>query len=122
MDDLKLLIKHKEVSAKKVTKLFQSNPWNDPERETIEHVKRFVKSLDAKNLSQFLKLLTENEVISINVIETTFTSLQGTAHRPIFHTCGPLLELPSTYDSYSELAEKMKHVLLNAGGIFVDIF
>eukprot|EP00794_Sanderia_malayensis_P000832 gene832-124_t len=121
MDDLKLLIKQKEVSAKKIIKLFQSNPGNEAERETMEHLKRFVKSLDAKDLGLFLKLLTGSDVISVDLIEITYTSLQGAAHRPIFHTCGPLLELPSTYDSYSDLAEEMNNLLLNARGIFIDI-
>jgi len=31
--------------------------------------------------------------------------LRGAGRRPIIRTCGPILELPSTYQSYSELAE-----------------
>ena len=42
---------------------------------------------------------------------TQFTSMDGFAHRPIVHTCNPLLELPCTYKSFNELAEEFTALL-----------
>ena len=50
-------------------------------------------------------LLTGSNVIVCETISVTFTTLDGSTRRPIVHTCGPTLELPSTYQCYNELAE-----------------
>lgn len=44
-------------------------------------------------------------------IEITFTSLSGLQRRPIVHTCGPTLEIPTTYESFTDLAEEFNNVM-----------
>ena len=50
-------------------------------------------------------LLRGSNVIVCETISVTFTTLDGSTRPPIVHTCGPTLELPSTYQCYNELAE-----------------
>ena len=38
-------------------------------------------------------------------------SISGAAHRPIRHTCGYTLELPSTYANFCELREEFSDIL-----------
>lgn len=46
-----------------------------------------------------------------NKLEVTFTKFEGAACRPIAHTCGPFLELPSTYSNFDELREQFNNIL-----------
>ena len=119
--DLQQLSAKSAVSAKKVVSLLQTNPATDAERASFQHLKRFVKSLEGKDLGILLKLMTGSDVICVNSIEVSYVSLAGLSRRPTFRTCGPLLELPSTYDSYSELSEEFSSIISNAKGGFFDI-
>lgn len=47
-------------------------------------------------------------------LEVTCIKSDGLASRPIAHTCGPVLELPSTYTNYVELREEFANLLNNA--------
>ncbi|GAA6091618.1 uncharacterized protein LOC113078290, partial [Tachysurus ichikawai] len=51
---------------------------------------------------------TGSDVICVEDIQVIFTPLEGLSRRPIAHTCGPTLELPSTYNSYPDLRAKME--------------
>ena len=42
-------------------------------------------------------------------IEVTFIKCEGLSARPIAYTCGPLLEIPSTYVNFMELRENHEH-------------
>lgn len=119
--DLQQLSVKSAVSAKKVVGLLQTNPATDAERASFQHLKRFVKSLESKDLGILLKLMTGSDVICVNSIEVSYVALAGLSRRPTFRTCGPLLELPSTYDSYSELSEEFSSIISNAKGGFFDI-
>ena len=64
-------------------------------------------------LGTFYSFLTGSSIILCKIITVTFTTVEGKSRRPIVHTCGPSLELPSTYQYYNELAEEFT-ALLNA--------
>ena len=44
-------------------------------------------------------------------ITVDFTKLEGLGRRPIAHTCGCVLKLPSAYDSYAEFRAEFTNVL-----------
>ena len=75
------------------------------------HLKRYVKTLGRKALGRFLHFVTGINVIACDSIEVIFTSLDGFQRRPVARTCGPSLELPCTYQSFSELAEEFISVM-----------
>lgn len=101
----------KRPTAKKILKLIKSEPATDQERQCLDHLKKFIRSLQGNSLPLFLQFITGSDVISCPNIEVTFTVLEGAARRPVAHTCGPLLEIPSTYQSYNELSEEFCELL-----------
>ena len=100
-------------SAKKTARMLQSQPENEAESQCLDYLKKFIRSLDAPALGTFLKFNTSD--IQPERLEVSFTSMDGYLQRPIVHTCGPLLELPRTYRSYSELAEEFTSLLQEKG-------
>lgn len=110
-DSLKQFYERKSPSAKKIIKLFKAEPINDAERQSLDHLKRFVKSLEGKALSQFLHFCTGSDIITCDSIAVSFNSLTGLARRPVARTCGPMIELPSTYESYLALTEEFSNIM-----------
>ena len=111
VDGVAQLYEDKRPTAKKVNKLFYADTSNDVERQSLDHLKRYVKSLEGRALERFLHFLTGSNVLSCQSIEVTFTSLSGFDRRPIVHTCGPLLQLPTTYECFTELAAEFTNMM-----------
>lgn len=74
-------------------------------------LQRYMRGLDNAKLVQFLRFTTASDVLITNKIEVSFTRLEGASSRPIAHTCGPLLELPSTYSNFVELRQQFNNIL-----------
>ncbi len=110
-EGLKEFYKSKTPSAKKIIKLFQAEPSNDAERESLAHLKRFVKSLEGHTLAKFLHFCTGSDIITCESITITFSTLSGLERRQIARTCAPLIEIPSTYESYLALAEEFLNII-----------
>lgn len=62
-------------------------------------------------LLQFLRFTTAMDVMIDKKIEVAFIKCEGLRSRPIAHTCGPLLEIPSTYANFVELREAFMNIL-----------
>ena len=109
-------------TPKKVVKILHACPNNEAERNTFDHLKRFVKSLGG-NVSAFLQFTTGASVILPGKqIAVSFTQLNGLSRRPIGrHTCGLLLEIPSTYQCYNELVEEFSAILQEKSAWSFDI-
>ena len=118
LQSLQDLYREKKPTPKKIIKLLDANPQNEPERMALDHLKRYIRSLDGQAVSQFFfSFLTGSNVITCTCesILVTFSMLQGAGRRPIIRTCGPIIELPSTYQSYSELAEEFSFLVNEKG-------
>ena len=102
---------HKKPTSRKVVKLLDASPRTEAEHTCLDHVKRYIRSLEGNSLNQFLAFVTGSDVIVCDKISVAFVELFGAFRRPVVHTCGPLLELPSTYQSYTELAEEFNSVI-----------
>ena len=111
LEGLEQLYESKQPTARKIIRLFRADPVNDAQRQSFEHLKRFVKSLEGNSLSTFMRFLTGSDVLTENSIQISFTNLDGFERRPVARTCGPLLELPSTYESYPALAEEFTSIM-----------
>lgn len=86
---------------KKVLKLFKDNASNDAERATFGYLRKFVKSLNESDLKTFLRFLTGADVLcptALKNIEIMYTKVDGVGRTIVAHTCGPMLELPITYE------------------------
>ena len=91
-------------TAKKVIKALDAKPTSEAEKKSLGFLKKFIKSLDAVSFKVFLKFLTGSDMLLQKTIFVAFTSVESIMRAPVVHTCGPCLELPSTSQSYNELA------------------
>ena len=64
-------------------------------------------------LKAFLQFTTGSDVIAVTEITVSFNALDGAHCSPIARTCGPVLEVPTTYQSYNELAEEFSNLTSN---------
>lgn len=109
-DTLVSFYNEKKPNSKKVVKILDANPSNDAERVCLDHLKRFIRSIEG-NIGCFLQFTTGSNIVVCDKISIMFNKLEGVARRPIARTCTPVLEIPSTYQSYNELAEEFSNVL-----------
>ena len=86
------LYEEKQPTAKKVNKLFHADISNDAERQSMDHLKRYVKLSEGKALERFLHFITGSDVLTCDSIEVLFTNFDGLQRRPIVHTvwCSPV--------------------------------
>ena len=94
--------------------MLQSQPVNEGESQCLDCLKKFITSLDPPALGTLLKFTTGSN-IQPERLEVSFTSMDCYLRQPFAHTCGPLLELPRTYRSYSELTEEFTSLLREKG-------
>ena len=62
-------------------------------------------------LAMFLHFYTGCDIITCDSIQVSFTTSEGFVRRPVARTCVPILELPSTYESYPSLAEEFTSIM-----------
>ncbi len=111
IDELANQLSSLQPTPAKVCRMFNATPATPAEAETLAHLKRWVKGLDDTSLRKFLRLSTAADVLIGAEIQVTFTSLTGAARRPIFHTCGSVLELPSTYDDFCDFRQELTNIV-----------
>ena len=80
------------ITAKKIIKTLRVEIKHQMnQRVTVDHLKRYIRSLEGKALERFLHFITGTDCLTGNPIQITFTSLSGLQRRPISHTCGSTL-------------------------------
>ena len=120
LENLVSLYNEKKPNAKKVVKLLDAHPNTDAERACLDHLKRFIRSIEG-NIGTFLQFTTGSNVLVCDKISISFNKLEGLGRRPVAHTCTPTLEIPSTYQSYNELSEDFSNLLSNKNAWAFDI-
>lgn len=95
----------------KVIGLLEASPATAAETETLAHLKRLIRGLDEAKLTKFLRFTTASDVLVTDRLTITFTNSEGLQRRPIAHTCGYTLEVPTTYASFCELREEFMAIL-----------
>ena len=66
-------------------------------------------------VKHLLEFLTGSQLLIVDEVKVNFKKYYSTfARRPIAHTCGPCLELPSTYSSFCEVREEFTSILKNS--------
>ena len=82
------------------------------EKETLIYFKRYIKGLDDPSLRKLVQFLTGSDVVVVDKIDIAYYKPDNEfCRRPISHTCGPCLELPTTYNNFCELREEFNQVL-----------
>nr|XP_055076025.1 uncharacterized protein LOC129455338 isoform X2 [Misgurnus anguillicaudatus] len=107
------LYESKKPTNRKVAQMIK--PSNESlsaqEQTALNHLLRYVRSIDQKKLETFLRFCTGSTVLCKDKIEVTFNNLCGLSRRPVAHTCGAVLELPCTYSTYPEFRTEFDCVL-----------
>ena len=98
-------------TTKKVLEMLGAHPNTEAERDAFKFLQRYIRGLDNTKLIQFLRFTTASDILMTSKLEVAFTKLEGVGCRPIAHTCGPVLELPSTYANFVELREQFNNIL-----------
>ncbi|KAM7406967.1 hypothetical protein PAMA_002936 [Pampus argenteus] len=111
VQDMKKLYEDIKPTTRKMIKMITASPANSAENQSLRFLHQYIRGLDEIGLRKLMRFLTGSDIICVKEITVTFTSLEGLARRPIAHTCGPTVELPSTYNSYPELRAEMKAIL-----------
>lgn len=107
-------------TAKKVCDLLLANPQTKEEAQSLRFLQQYIRAQNQEGLGALLRFMTASPVIAITEINVEFTKTTGLARRPVAHTCGPMLELPSTYTSYREFRSEWQSVLAS-GYLAMDI-
>lgn len=80
---------------------------SDAKRACFDHLKRYIRSIKG-NIACFLHFVTDSNIIICEKIVIMFSQLNGKARRPVAHTCTPLSELTSAYQSYNKNGLRQK--------------
>ena len=98
----------------KVLALFQEPTLaSEAEQRVFTYLQQFVGNMKVDELRSFLRFTTGSSALMAENIIVTFNSTTGMARRPIAHTCGCVLELPSSYVSYLEFEAEFSAILSN---------
>ena len=122
-DGVLRLFMEKQPTAKKVVKALEVETSKEIERLTLDHLKRYIRSLEGKAIERFLHFITGADCLTGNPIKVIiiFNSLAGLQRRPISHICGPTLEVPTTYASFADVASEFNNILKDEQAWSFDI-
>ena len=108
-------------TPQKLCSLLQTNDdITYDENRCLGYLKQFIRGLNTDKLIKVLVLMTASSMIAVEKISVRFTKLRGLERRPIFHTCGPVLELPCTYCNYRDLRQEW-NAIIEEGQLQMDI-
>ena len=65
----------KRPSSRKVIKLLKCVPASDAENQCLDHLKRYIKSLQGQSLTRFLQFTTGSDIIVTEQIKVDFVGV-----------------------------------------------
>ena len=110
MESLKEIYENARPTVKRVLDLIRAEPTSNSQRVVLSFLKRYIRGLDDEKLAKFLRYCTASTMICVESIKVSFTDLDGAARRPIAHTCGSVLELPTTYQSFPQFRQELNNI------------
>ncbi len=100
------------TSPSKVLEMIDESFFDSRNEERVfGYLQQFVGNMTSETVQKFLRFVTGASVAVCPKITVQFNSLSGLARRPIAHTCGSVLELPASYDTYVDFANEFQKVL-----------
>ena len=81
-----------KTTTKRLAKLCYSHPKGEGDIVSYRFFLQYIRSLEDFESTKLLRFLTGSDIIIIANIELPFSAMEGSARRPIAHTCVPLLE------------------------------
>ncbi len=85
---------------------------NSTESRCFDYLRRFIFTLSTESLSLLLRFVTGsphcvNQTVSVNF----FVPSSSFVRRPTVTTCGMVLHLPSTYESFTQFSQEFGEIL-----------
>lgn len=111
VDSILAMYEQSEPTAQKVLALFSVNPVSKEQSESLKYLQKFVRGRNKEQLRHFLRFLTGSDMLCVSHIDVNFVVRYGAGRVPTAHTCGPLLDLPSTYVSYPDFRNEWESIL-----------
>jgi len=84
---------------------------NEAQARVFGYLQQFIGNMKSDELRRFLRFTTGSSALMAKQISITFNSTTGAARRPIAHTCGCVLDLPSTFFSYLDFEADFTAIL-----------
>ena len=109
--DIQCLYDTLKPTTKKVLEILSAQPNTEVEQDAFTFLQHYIRGLDNTKLIQFLRFTTASDILVTSKLEVAFSKLEGVGCAPIAHTCGPVLEFPSTYGNFVELMEQFNNIL-----------
>ena len=102
-------------SPEKILMSIDSNSVTETplQERVLLYLRQYIGSASKNTVSLFLRYVTGSCVFTGKGITVTFNSLEGFARRPIAHTCNCSLQLPVTYNTYTDFQNEMDKILKN---------
>ena len=98
-------------TGKKIIPLFGTNPETRAQENALSYLKQFGRGMENEKLTKFLRFCTGSNMVCINKTTISFNNLEGAKRRPVAHTCGAVLDLPTTYPSFPLFREEWNSIL-----------
>lgn len=98
-------------TIKKLLQLMKfPSDMNFIQQTTANHLKRLVRSFDKQSLEAFIRFCTGSNILGAE-LSIEFNKMSGFGRRPTARTCGCVLSIPTTYDSFTEMREEFNNIL-----------
>ena len=108
----------KKPTIRKVLKLLQASPEDVPENTVLGYTKQLIRGFSPLMLVRFLQFVTGARQICVDKISIHFNKKRGLMRAPMARTCGPVLELSSTYSNFQEFRSEFNNILSGHSGEF----
>ncbi len=117
--DVEALYHSLVLSSKKVKSLFAFPDCLTQQGTRVSgYLRTMIGNMLPEELRLFMRFVTGSCVCVTKEIKVTFNSLSGLARRPIVHTCGCTLELPTSYSNYDDFYNEFRSILSQTNNDF----
>lgn len=103
------------TTEKVLAMVIEPNFSSQAEQETYDYLRRFIYQLSPDRLGKFLQFATGTPQCALQKITVAFNSTkESLARRPVASTCSMMLNLPTSYHSFTSFLTEFQGVLDNS--------
>ena len=111
----------KKPTAKRILNILVATPTTAEESKALGILQQFIRAQNDESLQKLLRFFTGADTMCVDEIDISFVTLAGFGRRIIAHTCGPTIELSSTYQCYPEFRKALENQLSNEESLKMNI-
>ena len=111
LSDFEDLYKFLRPTNKKVINLLSANPKTSAESTSLGYLHKCIRMLRHEDIKTYLRFCTGADVLCVKQFKVSFSKLDGIERRLVVHTCGLLLEVPTTYEDFGQFKGELHKTL-----------